>query len=145
MRAICCASFWKRLGAFFIDLIILYILVSIIVSIILAIFCIFTKTPPTTANIIIQIFFLTSFLVISWFYFAITESSRKQASLGKRIFKIKVTDLQGNRITFFRATIRFWSKFIVFSIFYSTIMILKEKRMPIKVANTLVINNNIAT
>jgi uncharacterized RDD family membrane protein YckC len=144
MRPSCCASFWKRLGAFFIDLIILYILVSIIISIIIPLSCIFSKTHFTSQNVITGIFILITFLVISWFYFAITESSRKQASPGKRIFQIKVIDLQGNRITFFKATLRFWSKFIVFSIFYTTIMIFKEQRMPVKVANTLVINNNIA-
>jgi len=40
------------------------------------------------------------------------ESSSSQATLGKKIFHIKVTDLQGNRLSFGKATARFWSKAI---------------------------------
>jgi Tfp pilus assembly major pilin PilA len=43
-------------------------------------------------------------LVGVWFYYALMESSGQQATLGKRAVGIKVTDLEGNQISFGRAT-----------------------------------------
>jgi uncharacterized RDD family membrane protein YckC len=51
-------------------------------------------------------------LFASWLYEAAMESSSKQATLGKMIFGMKVTDLQGNRISFARATARHFCKYI---------------------------------
>jgi uncharacterized RDD family membrane protein YckC len=42
-------------------------------------------------------------MTASWFYCAAFESSRWQATPGKRILRIYVTDLQGRRVTFARA------------------------------------------
>jgi uncharacterized RDD family membrane protein YckC len=48
----------------------------------------------------------------SWLYEALMESSSRQATLGKMIFQMKVTDLYGNRITFSRATGRYFAKWL---------------------------------
>ncbi len=45
-------------------------------------------------------------LLITWAYFALMESSGWQGTLGKRILSIKVTDLNGNRISLKKATLR---------------------------------------
>lgn len=50
--------------------------------------------------------------VLYWLYFAIMESSSKQATLGKMALGIRVTDMEGNRISFLRATGRYWGKII---------------------------------
>jgi uncharacterized RDD family membrane protein YckC len=50
--------------------------------------------------------------LISWFYFAFLESSKYQATLGKLLFKIKVVDLEGNKLTFLKASGRFFGKFL---------------------------------
>jgi len=47
-----------------------------------------------------------------WVYFAYMESSPWQATLGKRALGIIVTDENGNRISFGRATGRYWAKFL---------------------------------
>ena len=47
-----------------------------------------------------------------WLYHALMESSSQQGTLGKMALGIKVTDLNGNRITFGRATGRYFSKII---------------------------------
>lgn len=47
-----------------------------------------------------------------WLYFALFESSSMQATLGKRVVGIYVTDLGGRRISFARATGRHFSKLI---------------------------------
>jgi uncharacterized RDD family membrane protein YckC len=51
-------------------------------------------------------------LVVAWLYWALLESSAKQATLGKMALGIKVTDLDGNRISFGRATGRHFAKFV---------------------------------
>ena len=51
-------------------------------------------------------------LPIVWVYYAIMESSKYQSTLGKAVLGIKVTDLKGNRISFGRASGRFFAKII---------------------------------
>lgn len=51
-------------------------------------------------------------VVGTWLYFALMESSRLQGTLGKMALSIKVTDLAGNRISFGRATGRYFAKII---------------------------------
>lgn len=51
-------------------------------------------------------------VVIGWLYFALMESSSNQGTLGKMAIGIKVTDLNGNKLTFGRATGRYFGKII---------------------------------
>jgi uncharacterized RDD family membrane protein YckC len=51
-------------------------------------------------------------VVGSWLYYALMESSSKQGTLGKLAIGIVVTDLSGNRISFGRATGRYFGKII---------------------------------
>lgn len=51
-------------------------------------------------------------IVISWLYWALMESSSLQATVGKLVMGIKVTDLNGNPITFGHATGRYFGKII---------------------------------
>ncbi|MGE5397731.1 MAG: RDD family protein [Chitinophagales bacterium] len=83
-------------------------------------------------------------LVIYWLYFTLMESSTFQATPGKMALGIKVTDLEGNQISFARANGRYWSKLI------STIILLigyimagfteKKQALHDLIAKTLVIN-----
>jgi uncharacterized RDD family membrane protein YckC len=47
-----------------------------------------------------------------WLYEALMTSSSQQATLGKMAFRLKVTDLNGGRISFARATGRFFAKIL---------------------------------
>jgi uncharacterized RDD family membrane protein YckC len=49
---------------------------------------------------------------VRWLYFSLMESSAKQATLGKMALGIIVTDGSYNRISFGRATGRFFAKLI---------------------------------
>ena len=51
-------------------------------------------------------------IVVFWLYFAKLESGPSQATIGKRVMGIKVTDDRGQRIGFGRATGRFFGKII---------------------------------
>ncbi|MBI2742443.1 MAG: RDD family protein [Chlamydiales bacterium] len=45
-----------------------------------------------------------------WLYFALMESSKYQATLGKLAVGIKVVDIAGERISFYRASCRHFAK-----------------------------------
>jgi uncharacterized RDD family membrane protein YckC len=51
-------------------------------------------------------------IVLNWLYYSLLESSVWQGTLGKKALGLEVTDLDGNRISFGRATGRFFAKFI---------------------------------
>jgi len=50
--------------------------------------------------------------VVGWLYYALMESSSKQATVGKMALGIVVTDLEGRRIGFGRATGRYFAKIL---------------------------------
>jgi len=82
-------------------------------------------------------------IVIPWVYYAGFESSRSQATPGKVLMRSVVTDLDGNRISFARATLRFFGKFIsLLIIFIGFLMIgLTKKKQGLhdKIARCLVL------
>jgi uncharacterized RDD family membrane protein YckC len=51
-------------------------------------------------------------VLMGWLYGALLESGDNQATLGKKAMNIIVTDLDGERISFGKATIRHFSKII---------------------------------
>ncbi len=51
-------------------------------------------------------------LVVWWVYFAVLHSSKWQASIGKKAVGLKVVDENGNRISFGRATGRYFAEFL---------------------------------
>jgi len=52
------------------------------------------------------------FLILEWLYFAGMESSARQATFGKSVMSVRVTDYDGKRISFGHASGRFFSKLI---------------------------------
>jgi uncharacterized RDD family membrane protein YckC len=57
-------------------------------------------------------------LMTTWMYFAAFESSGFQATLGKKAMGIIVTDLKGKRISFGRATVRYFGRYLSALIFF---------------------------
>lgn len=51
-------------------------------------------------------------IVLTWLYYALMESSAMQATVGKLAVGVVVTDLNGNRISFARATGRHFAKIL---------------------------------
>jgi len=51
-------------------------------------------------------------MIIQWLWFTIAESSKWQATLGKKLLGLKVVDEHGQRISFARANGRYWSKIL---------------------------------
>jgi uncharacterized RDD family membrane protein YckC len=53
--------------------------------------------------------FIAVTIVGRWLYWSLMESSSWQATLGKKALGLYVTDLEGNRISFGKASGRFWA------------------------------------
>jgi uncharacterized RDD family membrane protein YckC len=133
-------GFWKRFVAYIIDA----ILINIVTTIIGYAFGIgyLTRIGDATAGRGAGYGIVT--IVILWLYYALMESSSQQATLGKMALGMVVTDLNGNRISFGKATIRFWGKYL------STIILLigwimagftaRKQALHDIIAGTLVIN-----
>jgi uncharacterized RDD family membrane protein YckC len=51
-------------------------------------------------------------LLAIWLYYALLESSPLQATLGKHLFYVMVADASSRRISFGRASARYWSMWI---------------------------------
>jgi uncharacterized RDD family membrane protein YckC len=106
-------GFWIRFVAYLLDGILLNIAFWIIAAI-LGISLI--PTDPATADPADYMGEMGSFelaaLVVTWLYFALMESSARGATIGKMILGLRVVDDQGARISFLRATGRFFAKFI---------------------------------
>ena len=56
--------------------------------------------------------FVGIILIVSWLYYALSESSTWQATPGKKLLNLKVTDMDGQRLSFGRASGRFFGKMI---------------------------------
>lgn len=103
------AGFWMRFLAYVIDGMIL-----------------------SALNLILTIIFgrnIAMTIALVWLYFAKFESSQHEATPGKLILGIKVVDEDGRRISFAKATIRYFAKFISgFLLFIGFILIAVHPR-----------------
>jgi uncharacterized RDD family membrane protein YckC len=151
------AGFWKRLLAYFIDAFVLYFpfsLVEIPFHMHAAYAALAEKISPDTDPQVALLaykqfyveqwpYFLTT-LVLGWLYFAICESSSWQATVGKLALGMRVTDLNGARISFGRALGRYGGKFIsgfLFCIGFLMVAFTRRKQgLHDMFANTLVLN-----
>lgn len=132
------AGFWIRFLAAVIDMIIAVpigcVIIYFIVSLLLK-YHVYDEFIELSVNLIVLIF--------GWLYNSLFESSSMQATPGKRFVGIVVTDLNGERISFFRATIRWWAKLFIsnISIFGYIIAGFNKKKQALhdSIAGTLVI------
>ena len=91
------AGFKKRVLACIVDLLIL----SFVMGIMAIMVTLLKNEVPLIAGLL-----GLSRIFVSIFYYPIFESSKIQATLGKHLFKLQVSNLEGNRITFWRALCR---------------------------------------
>lgn len=127
-------TFGERFLAALIDGVILYIPGAILGYVI--------KGSPTEN---LNGFVLQNIIVVAiqWLYFAFLESGRNQATFGKKAMGLKVTNLNGERITFAQATGRYFGKIIsslILCIGY-LMMLWDDKKQTLhdKMAGTLIV------
>jgi len=112
-------GFWRRVAAALIDLVIVNA-VMVLLSFVLPIYETVGMGDISVPESIMGVgaeFEYTSlgtiiFLIGTWLYVAFTESGAKQATLGKMVMSMRVTDIDGDRINFAQATGRFFAKFL---------------------------------
>jgi len=121
------AGFWIRFGAWVIDSIIIGIPLLILSNVIFALFVNSMEIPeellmdPASVDTLsdaemlsiigpmMAAFFGTMgiCLLISLFYYSLLHSSKWQATIGKKLLGLKVTDKNGNRLSFWRSLGRY--------------------------------------
>lgn len=105
------ATFGERFVAVLIDLIILTVLTWTVALVLGGAFYALVGSSESTDTAAGGIVF--AFLVLAhWLYFAVLESSDRQATVGKRAMKIVVTDEHGRRLSFARATGRSFARML---------------------------------
>jgi uncharacterized RDD family membrane protein YckC len=141
------AGFWRRFGAYIIDTVILNVL-SIGIS---AVTRLGVSGADSAADIdpytyIFSANFLMYFgliMAVNMLYWSLFESSPAQATPGKLVLGIKVTDTEGNRVSFGRAVGRYFGKILsgmILGIGYLMIAFTEKKQgLHDIVAGTLVI------
>lgn len=118
------AGFWWRLLAHIIDNIIISFVSWIIILPVLGVFGISVYSmmnsgvtmddPEIWLGPVLMAYFsiISLSVAISWLYYSLMESSVKQGTVGKMVLNIKVTDMEGQRISFLKATGRYFGKII---------------------------------
>ena len=128
------AGFWRRLGASLIDMVILALISGTVAAYLglgegwrmLLMILHRQEVIADDGSVVTSVFpmpvasfILVVFILVPWLYFAILESSKNQATLGKMACRILVTDLHENSLTFARATLRHFSKFLSMILFFT--------------------------
>jgi uncharacterized RDD family membrane protein YckC len=134
------ASFGQRLGAWCIDTLLLGILILMLPAVITRYDLISTSSPLMLLVIMGEGILV---LVAPWFYFAWMEASSRQASLGKMMVGLRVTDLNGDRLSIGASSVRFLAKFLSYATlsigFLMSLWSAKKQTLHDSVAGTLVI------
>ena len=115
------AGFWLRFVAWLIDIILLDIVLGFFVFAPILGSSLTSIEPGNIWDIVRilgpkvrEVQLIT--IVAMWLYYALMESSAWQATLGKKALGLEVSDLNGRRPTFGRATGRFFGKFVSFPV-----------------------------
>ena len=133
-------GFWKRFGATLIDLIIIIYTGTAIFNL-----CLYVVTGISYSNADAAVRSHNLFIFFfGWLYYSIFESSTIQGTPGKMAVRIKVTDLEGQKVGFGKATGRFFGKIIsLFVLLIGFIMVAfnqKKQGLHDKMSGCLVVN-----
>jgi len=107
------AGCWRRNWAFIIDGWLIVAAANVNEKIFLSLFHTYNIPDKATEQV------AASFMLIAlFFYFVLMESSHKQATIGKMILGIRVTDIDGNRISINKSFKRTLSKSLSFILLF---------------------------
>jgi uncharacterized RDD family membrane protein YckC len=113
------AGFWLRFVAYVIDAAVIFLgQVAVLIGFGIggaALDAVVRSSNSSATGIASSVSTVLAYGVIiagQWLYFSLQESSPRQATLGKRALGIKVVDLEGRRVSFARATARYFSKIL---------------------------------
>jgi len=141
------AGFWFRALALFIDTIFSTVIAFIVLFPIA--FMLFASVADSATSKELETMgeFMGNVMrwIITWLYFTLFESSKWQATPGKKLLGLRVTNLNGERIGFGKANGRYWSQIIsVLILFVGYIMAAfteKKQALHDMIAGTLVVKD----
>lgn len=108
------AGFWLRFAAYLIDTVIMFLLFTPL-GFLLGIMIANADSGDQATTALVQLASLAiriGSIVTGWLYASLLESSSWQGTVGKKVVGIRVTDLNGNRISFGKATGRYFGKIL---------------------------------
>ena len=140
------AGFGRRFAAYVIDTVLLCIgvvILFVLVQLFVILGLVSSGQQLTDESYIGTLLVLSGILIVLvWLYYAGLESSAWQATIGKVLMRLVVTDLYGRRISFGRATGRYWSKtlstLILFAGFWMIPLTQRKQGLHDLIASTLV-------
>lgn len=139
------AGFWIRVAAYLVDALLLSLIflpLGFVLGFVIALSNGSGSDNEPAFALVGEVLRLFS-VVTGWLYFAWLESSSWQATVGKRVCGLRVTDLNGNRISFGKATGRYFAKILSgIILFIGFIMIAfsdKKQGLHDQLAGTLVL------
>lgn len=139
------AGFWIRFAAYLIDTILLsFVLLPLgfVLGFVIALGFDGQEHEPAFALVTLLIRLVS--VVTGWLYFAWLESSSWQATVGKKVCGLRVTDLNGQRISFGKASGRYFGKILSgIILFIGFVMIAfsdKKQGLHDQLAGTLVLS-----
>ncbi|MFT3913572.1 MAG: RDD family protein [Anaeromyxobacteraceae bacterium] len=111
------AGFWIRFLAMFVDGLVVWLgemAVLVVLGIVGAVLGVFSKGGGEPGGAFLALFGLFYVVVFAgvWLYSALMESSAQQATLGKKALGLAVETADGRRLSFGRATGRFFAKIL---------------------------------
>lgn len=108
------AGFWLRAVAYLMDTVLISAVFGLIASFYPSTFMKFPEAAPVSLTSLPQLtpFAFALTITVNWLYFTFFESSAWQATPGKRVMRLYVADLNGQRVTFGRAAARNITKLI---------------------------------
>ena len=126
------AGFWRRFVAYFVDIVLLTIVINIVATGVMAVLGLFAATSPPDLDGLLQmldpskpvdpmpllaeigpwLLLVTGvstllYVLVAGAYFIVTEAAPRQASIGKQLLGLRVTDRDGQPITRRHAAWRF--------------------------------------
>lgn len=107
--AVLYAGFWRRVAAYLIDRLLLGF-----VNVFLCLFYILLSGVDWSGEELRTVSLASAVFgfLLRWLYCTLLESSASQATIGKALIGIKVSDEQGHRISLLRANARYWAKIL---------------------------------
>lgn len=101
-------SFWRRLGAYLVDGVVLALATNLLTRLTLGPLPDVDPLEPAALDQLWPFYAVNA--ALAWLYFALLESSHWQATLGKGLLGLEVTDEDGGPISFLRASGRYFGK-----------------------------------
>ncbi|HSP63622.1 MAG TPA: RDD family protein, partial [Pyrinomonadaceae bacterium] len=106
------AGFWLRFLAWLIDSLIscaIFFPLGIVIGVVM----VASGSEPNSEDMLLVRLATNGLSIVAgWLYYSLCESSSWQGTVGKKLLGLRVTDLDGQRITFGNATGRHFSKIL---------------------------------